>query len=355
MQYLSTASRAALLLSFALLVGCAGTADRQSAGDSESPQVPPIADDPRQASNNMGLASALQEQLARGAPWRDLQIEVDCTTEVGRRAVRIFADGVAIWTDARQFSLSDSDVREVLTVFQASDFPHMQDVYGGKGERADDDTPPSMQGKDDADPVRVLCRAELTLAGQSKRVVQLQLGEQSAELRGLADAVLDLVEGSGQGGMAAMDLDDGLAKIAAGALAPQTLTLLAYRGIEGAPAERAEAGWQLQLQGVQATTRTLSPAGYGSPVMLQLKPAELAELMRALRAARIDSLPINLYAAQYTELALEVLDKKKKIRARQFARMRPSTHGEAQRRFDAAFGFLETLHERVIEKGEPAP
>ena len=78
---------------------------------------------------------------------------------------------------------------------------------------------------------------------------------------------------------------------------------------------------------------------------------EVEELARLLRGAELEELPHNLYAEFYTDLIVEVLDRRKQIVARTFADMSATTHGEAQKRFDAVFEKLQELHERVLREG----
>ncbi len=75
------------------------------------------------------------------------------------------------------------------------------------------------------------------------------------------------------------------------------------------------------------------------------------------RYAELDpeGLPVNLYATDYTELVMAVLNRKKSIQARPFAGMTPSTHGERQEDFNGIFEALYALQLRVAEEGTPAP
>jgi hypothetical protein len=72
-----------------------------------------------------------------------------------------------------------------------------------------------------------------------------------------------------------------------------------------------------------------------------------------LAAAAPDDLPANLWARDYTDLTLRVLDHRRSLQARQFAGMTPTSKGEAQSRFDRIVAALENLHTDVLTDGEP--
>lgn len=105
----------------------------------------------------------------------------------------------------------------------------------------------------------------------------------------------------------------------------------------------------------RATTRTFDPSeGYGEMMEIELTAPEIAELAGLLAEGDPSSFPANLWADSYTDLTIQVLDKKKSVRARQFARLSPSTHGQLQLDFNSIYGSLQALHQRVLEAGRPA-
>ena len=104
------------------------------------------------------------------------------------------------------------------------------------------------------------------------------------------------------------------------------------------------------------TTQPHDPAsGYGRKVTLRLGPGDVGALGQTLARLDPEDLPINLYATDYTDLVIEVLNRKKSIQARRFAGMTPTTHGERQEDFNRTFEALYTLHLRVAEEGTPVP
>lgn len=284
--------------------------------------------------DSAAVAEALERALTTG--WRELRVVDECRTDAGWTSVEVFGNGVAIWNGSSQFQLTPAEIRACLEAFREVGFAGMTEQLG----------------LEEADSVlQVVCRVRLELDGVSKEVVQLQRGEQSAELRKLAERLLEISEEPARGGVTAADLDDGLAKIAAGELAAETLELMLHRK----PADPEAEGWLLRVEGLTASTRELRRGeGYDDPIVLELRPEELAELAGFLAEQKVGELPDNLYAEHYTDLVARVLSRRRSIQARQFAGLTPERHGELQKRFDRLFEELSELHRRVLEHGRPA-
>jgi hypothetical protein len=80
---------------------------------------------------------------------------------------------------------------------------------------------------------------------------------------------------------------------------------------------------------------------------------QLEGLLKLLADNDSGNLPINLYATDYTDFDVKVLDKGKNLQARRFAGMTPQTHGERQRQFDRIFEGLQRLHRQALKEGTP--
>ena len=94
-------------------------------------------------------------------------------------------------------------------------------------------------------------------------------------------------------------------------------------------------------------------AGYGEPRQRRLSGDEVAALARLL-IDNAEGLPFNLYADQYTDLTIEVLNRKVSIQARRFAEMTPETHGARQQSFDRVIEVLAALQRQVAAEGRAA-
>ncbi|MFQ5733643.1 MAG: hypothetical protein ACE5KM_17030, partial [Planctomycetaceae bacterium] len=54
----------------------------------------------------------------------------------------------------------------------------------------------------------------------------------------------------------------------------------------------------------------------------------------------------------YTDFNVTVLNHRKSMQARRFARLTPQTHGEKQKQFDRIFTAMQKLHQRVVKEGK---
>jgi hypothetical protein len=280
------------------------------------------------------------------ASWEGLGIEIGCLTDEGFRSVTVFGSGAAIWNRERQFNASREVIQTILEAFQSVDFGTLKETYGGN-----DNASASLYAmKRSPSAIKVTCRVGITIDDVSKQVTQFEKGEQSKELRELATEVLALCEEPARSGVTAKTLTDALQMIANGALAPETLEILVHRKIERPEGEEGH-GWILRVEASVATARTyVSSTELGDPVRMNLGRKELADLAQLLDDNRLEELPVNLYARHYTDLAVTILNHEKKIQSRQFARMTPETHGEAQARFDQILTRLRELHHRLEGK-----
>ena len=303
MRTIGSLLRAGCAFLLVALAGCAGT---------PGPAVGP-------------LERALDEALRRGS-WQDLRIDTECETPEGFRAATVYSSGVGVWNRKRQLRLSQQEVVALLREFQAVRFPRLQETYG-TGEEMDAD-------------VELTCSVRLELDGAARRVVQLSRGERSRELERLAEHILEVAEEAGRAGPGAPSLTAGLDAIARGELAPELLTIHVLRRGE---ASGAAGGWRFRLE----DNRVSLERDREAPQSFRLEPAEVAALAGRLAAERPEDLPANLWAPDYTDLQIGVLDHARSIQARQFAGMTPATHGEQQQRFDRLWALLDGLRQRL--------
>jgi hypothetical protein len=274
------------------------------------------------------LREALERALADG--WGVLRVEAECRVEGRLPRAEVFGNGVGIWNDERQFRLPREEVRALLVALRDAGFASMRPSYGGKEDPVGED----------AQPPRLTCRVGVSLDGISGQVVQLQGGRQSAELRRLAERILDTCRRKAAAGIGAVDLDDGLAKVATGVLAPEVLQVLVSRRPEGRPSVDAARAWTMRVAGGRASTAEPGEPGLET-LEARLDDGEAVALARLLREGALAGLPINLYAEELTDLVVRVLDHEKTVQARRFAGMSRATHGDAQARFDRMLEALD--------------
>ena len=292
-------------------------------------------------SDSEAVADALRHALDGG--WRTLRIFDECQTADGPRTVEIFGHGVAIWNRGRQFRLSEDEIRRGLEAFVTAGFAAMPAEFGG---RVAPEPGVGRSGSGSGNATRVICQVVLELDGVRKRVAQLDIGEQSEALRRLAETLLEISREPAGSGLATADLADGLAKVAAGDLAPETFKILAHLK------PRDQEGWLLRVEGTHASTHRFIPGeGYGDPSTLELAASEVVALASLMSEHDLAELPINLYAEHYTDLKVEVLDRRLSLQARRFAGMTPTQHGARQTSFEKVFEALTKLHQRLLNEG----
>lgn len=333
-------------LALALLLGACASTSTNPPVDERAAQPQQVAQDgtavdrgPTSEAAAVDIDRAIDRALENG--WDDLHMIVECITDDGWRAAEIFGNGVAIWNQVRQFQLPEAHLRQQLTLIRDSEFESMKELYGGNIKKEDAG----------GSALRVTCRVLLELDGARKQVAQRAKGEQSEALKELAARLLEISHEPAKSGVLAEDLADGLGKLANGELAPVTWRLLINRKPERVSGRD---GWLLKVEDDTAVARVFEQdAGYGPAKALKLTAAELNGLFGDLLSHRFTSLPINLYAEDYTDLSVSVLNHRQKVQARQFAGMEPDQHGDKQVRFDRLVEELRQLHQRVMDTGRP--
>ena len=315
------------LLSFAVFLLTPFLAAAADAGPAESP-----------------FGAALGRALADPSERVTARLFVECFDGGEFRTVEILGRGVGLWDGRRQFSVPPEVIESLLHAVRRSYFAGLEEVYGGK---LDDPARPPAERPGGAAALRLLCGVTVSLGEVSKRVVQLDKGERSDALAALAAEIFDHVRELAGTGIEAADLGDGLRKVAAGELVPETLRLVFHR-----QPRRAGDGFLLRLEGRVATSRGFAAGrGYGPPHRLELDEAWFRELATRLAALDLDQLPGNLYAADYTDFSLEVLGSRSAVQAQRFAGMAPDGAGEHQRDFDLLAELVYNLHLQVVADG----
>jgi len=318
----NTGSLLNVLCTATLMLGCAGGLPPRASG------ARPSAVDTGGSTSGDALDGALREVLARRA-WNDLRLDADCRTPDGYRYSTLFASGVGIWNRERQLTLAREQVLSLLEELATEGFSRLREVYGEAQEK-------------DAE-VLLTCRVRLELNGIDKEVLQLSKGQQSAALKRIADRVLAVAAAAGRAGKGAPSLTAGLDGIARGELAPELLSLQVVRQPDASAG--AGEGWTLNLSGLRASLERA--AGGEEPRRLPLQPSAVAALAGQLAAARLEELPANLWAPDYTDLSVVVLNHRRVLQARRFAGLTSESLGERQQRFDRLWEVLDELRRKL--------
>lgn len=334
-----------------LLFGCTTSRDTAPPIPAQTePTATPAQTEPAAVdeSGEADMATALSQAIDDRSKWDSLHLHVSCSADAGTRSAEVYGNGVGIWDYRRQFTLTPGEISDLLKTLDKAKFTRFADVYGGR--KKPDPRPPEKE-EDTGSAIRVICRVVLSIDGQTKQVAQLGKGEQSAEFKQMAEDLLAICEKMGQTGVAAADLNEGLEKVSRGDLAPEAFQVLLHHKPKSM---ETEDGFLLRLSGSHVTTRGYDPAAsLLDPLSLTLSPAEVADLARELASLNLPELPINLFAQDYTDLTVDVLNHKKSVQARQFGNMTSTTHGERQLDFERIYNALHQLHVRVLSEGEP--
>ena len=286
------------------------------------------------------IVAALDQAIA--GRWSELRLEVSCSSDSGElQEFELFASGVGIWNRSRQFELSDAEIQRLLEVLRDGGFAALAGFYGKGGASSE---PPQRQSPS------IGCRIVLHLDGTAHGSAQRNVGFQSERLRSLALRVLDLFREVGEAGIGADSLADGLDKVADGRLAPETLRLVVHHKPDREALAGGAEGLLLRIEPGRISTRTLGPEPVLGPVIELADEGAVAEVAALLAAGSPESLPGNLWADHHTSLSVTVLDHRKQIQAQRFSRLEPTTHGDAQARFDRLFAELRALHERILRE-----
>jgi hypothetical protein len=281
-----------------------------------------------------GFARTLDAALSRKS-WEDLRLDAECRDEERQiRTAKLFGNGIGIWNRERQFPISRERLLGLLEEVRRSGFGTMPESFGG-----DKNSEPDWK-------LQMICRVRVALDGVEKQSFQLSEGTQSDKLKQLAERILAVGAELGPSGVGATSLEDGLGKIARGALAPETLTFQLLRQSEDPKV--LEGGWILRIEDgkVQVSLPSAKDA-WTTPRQLPLAREDAVAFAGRLAAARPDDLPVNLYSTWYQDLEIRVLNQKKNLQARRFANLTPETHGEKQKRFDELIAAVEALREKV--------
>ena len=295
-----------------------------------------------QSEPTVHLSRSLREVMEGKRPLESVFVEVVWRRGEEMVTAQIYGNGIGVWNKRAQLRLTRKDLLDLLESFEKSSFVRMPPQLGEGSDML------KLQGK-----------VSLTIGRETQIVHQLATGDQSEEIANLAAEILDLAEARGKEGVSASSLSDGLKKLTAGKLAPEALQLTAVRRKEmpgEADSSDPEDGWLLRVTGRRAEVQLFHRGrGYDPAREATLTEAEFRALLENLVRADLADLPQNAYAAQYTDVTVQVLDQVKDIAARRYADITPRSHGEKQKTFDRLYSELRQLTKRVLEGGRAAP
>ena len=303
-------------------------------------------------------------------PWRkmsfnDLRIQVEESTEkMEFESVVIYGNGAAVWNDKEQFRLSDLKIAQILTALDKAGFDKLKSVPEGEHLRrrvrvragdyehevaetweVEQERKEGKEGEDKDKKPSVKKQTE-----EKKKKTDAEKKEEAgfrdaAKLETLVDAVMKVVKPIPEKVKTAPSLSDGLKNIAAGELAPETLSIMMMVKPDSTTGKETANGYLMRIEGGVASSSPFLGAekGFGPPVRHILDVKTLREIASKLAASDVEGLPANLYSDRYVELSVRVLNHRRNLTARRFAGMTPEKLGTAQSRFDSVAVWFQGL------------
>lgn len=287
------------------------------------------------------IDAALRNRASGKASLDDVEIEASWQLTEANRSVHIWGSGVGIWEKSVQFRLSREQVLEVIRMLldaKVGTIPDPGATKAGTASKA---------------PLQL--RGELTVVAGDERFQRHQLtrGGQSEALRLLVTRILEFSEKAAAGGIRASSLQDGLAKVGDGTLAPQAFTAFVRRQTTASQPEGDS--YLLRMEGRRVSDRMM-PRGEVPPPPreLTISDEDVKKLALAIRETDPASFARTTYAPTYTDVTITVLDHERNTPARPYLDVTAETHGEKQKAFDRMYALFRELHERVQKQGTPA-
>lgn len=296
-----------------------------------------------QAATDDGLAKRLETVLKTGHGLQAVRIEVTDAEEDNPKQLTVYGSGVGVWDGTLQFPVTEKQVRKALKVLKRSGFLSMPDrVKGPK--------PPHAEEGGEPDSTMLVRVVTLDIGGLTKTVVQDNKAYPLEAFRELRDDLVRIFRKAAKAGIGAKSLDDALAKLAAGTLAPEVLRVTVNAPQQRALPSQDGQGWLLRIRDgrIEVLPHTVS-GGFGSEVQRPLTPELAHKIATWLREADFSSLPPNVYDAGYTDMTVEVLQREKTLQAREFAGRDPAAEADRRQRFRTLRGHFFELAMSILK------
>ncbi|HEY1433846.1 MAG TPA: hypothetical protein VGG65_00645, partial [Thermoanaerobaculia bacterium] len=279
------------------------------------------------------LTPLLEQRLEGNASLDDVVVDVRWPFEGLYTSARIYGNGVAVWRREFQIRLPRTEVHHLIELLVKKRFGSLPRSFGadeGPNEK-------SLKG-----------RIVVSVGPVSKMVSQADTGDQSPELQSIAEQFLKAAKKASAHTVGASSMASGLEMLAKGTLSPEILRVSVRRRVATVGGE----GWVMRINGRRLDDELVEKVGLpASARVLLLSNKDFVGLAQALHDADPAALPQSLFAPQYTDVVIQLLNRYRHIQARQFAGMTPQTNGEKQEAFDRALEKLTALHERARKEG----
>jgi len=256
----------------------------------------------------------------------------------------VYGSGVGVWARTRQFPVPEKQMLKALKLLDRAGFASMPDhVRGPK--------PAHVEEGGEPDSTMIVRAVTLTIGPFSKTVIQDNKAWKLESFEKLCHDLVKIFRKAARHGIEASGLDDGLAKVASGELAPEVLQVLVNAPQQRGLRSQAGQGWVLRINHglIEVEPHDLT-SGYGRSVARRVTPEQAREIAAWLREAGFPDMPPNVYDAGYTDLAVTVLGREKDIQAREFAGRDPAAEAAVRARFRALRDHFEDLTMALLKR-----
>lgn len=295
-------------------------------------------------------------QRAEGkVPLDDVRIDANWRRGTEIVSSRVYGTGTGIWREKTQFTLSRDQVLALLQEIRKARFGAMPRFFGSEEAEGEDESGKEREKEKEHSREKVYLRGSLTVrvGADVKRVAQYMEGDQNEAFAALVERVLSASEKAAGKGVGTSSLSDGLAAVALGKLAPETLQVFVQHRAGRPGASDPAEGWTLRIDGRRVFDRSGGPAG--TERVLVLPDPDFQRLVALLRENDVAALPRNLYSPGYVRLEVRLLDRNADLTARRYAGKTATSLGAKQQAFDRVYAALLALHERAQKEGAAAP
>ena len=283
------------------------------------------------------LAKKLHTIVQEKKVPQDLWVETIDGEGPDPREMIVYGSGVGVWAGTRQFPVTEKEMLKALKLLDRVGFASMPDrVKGPK--------PAHVEEGGEPDSTMIMRAVTLTIGDLSKTVIQDNKAWKLESFEKLREKLVKIFRKAATQGIEASSLDDGLAKLASGALAPEVLQVLVNAPQQRGLRSQEGQGWVLRVNHglIEVEPHSLE-TGYGRPVTRRIRPEQARQIAAWLREAGFADMPPNVYDAGYTDLSVTVLGREKSIQAREFAGRDPAAEAALRARFRALRDRLEGL------------
>ncbi|MCG6963656.1 MAG: hypothetical protein LJE95_10355 [Acidobacteria bacterium] len=298
------------------------------------------------------LEQLLEKAKTDPATMKIVRIEAEGRLGNDLFSLVLYGAGVGIANNSRQFAVSPKTLTGAVELVLDSGFTSMPDRFGMDEEEGEvREGVKEKEKKDHDNPRRILRMLTVAVGDQSKTVIQDDLGDISKPLSKAVTGLVALCQEPIKSAVTVPDLAEGLKRVAAGTLAPETLFVAVNAPQIRSMAEAKDQGWAMAVEhgGIMAHTQTLQH-GIGRPSRRRLTADEARSLARMLLKYDVPKLPRNISSPGYCQLTVSVLGHQRTVLVRPFAGARPAGEPANAAKFAALRKELYALFKKEIKK-----